>query len=123
MKVKINKRLKNKTESIYEILREKKYLSSERLSEILKEEISLCPLYLLLTAKVLKNRGVIIKRVNDRLTLFLNEEEFKKYISENNSRIEEVSIEKIKIEDIEYCMKKVKNIINSIDFIFKSLEK
>jgi len=119
----ISKKLKNKIENVYEILKEKKYLNSKILSEILKEEISLCTLYLLLTAKVLKNRGVIIKRVDDKLTLFLNEEEFKKYIFENNSKIKEVSIEKIGIEDIRYCIRKMKNVINSINFIFKNLEK
>ena len=121
--IKLSKKLKNKIENVYEILKEKKYLNSKILSEILKEEISLCTLYLLLTAKVLKNRGVIIKRVDDKLTLFLNEEEFKKYIFENNSKIKEVSIEKIGIEDIRYCIRKMKNVINSINFIFKNLEK
>jgi hypothetical protein len=121
--IKLSKELKNKIENVYEILKKKKYLNSKILSEILKEEISLCTLYLLLTAKVLKNRGVIIKRVDDKLTLFLNEEEFKKYIFENNSKIKEVSIEKIGIEDIRYCIRKMKNVINSINFIFKNLEK
>jgi predicted metal-dependent hydrolase len=121
MKVKINKRLKNKIENIYEILKEKKYLNSKILSEILKEEISLCTLYLLLTAKVLKNRGVIMKRVDDKLTLFLNEEEFKKCMFKNNlKKMKEVSIEKIKIEDIRYCIRKMKNVINSINFILKT---
>ena len=121
--IKLSKELKNKIEIIYEILKDRKYLNSKMVLEILKEQMSLCPLYLLLTAKVLKNRGVIIKRVDDKLTLFLNEEEFKKYISENNSKIGEVSIEKIKVEDIRYCIRKMKNVINSINFIFKNLGK
>ncbi len=65
-----------------------------------------------------------MKRVNDKLTLFLNEEEFKKCMFKNNlKKVKEVSIEKIKIEDIMYCIRKMKNVINSINFIFKNLEK
>ncbi len=122
--IKLSKELKNKVEKIYEVLKEKKYLNSEMLSKILKEdEFSLCVPYILLSAKVLKDKGVVLKKVNGRLTLFLNEEEFKKYISENNSKIEEFPIEKIKIEDIKYCIRKIKNVISSINFIFKNLEK
>jgi hypothetical protein len=124
--IKLSNELKNKIEIIYEILKEKKYLNSQMLLNVLKlkkEELSLCPLYILLSTKVLKDRGVVIKRVDGKLTLFLNEEEFKKYVLENNSKIEEVSIEKIKIEDIKYCIRRMKNVINSINFIFKILEK